>query len=174
MCDPITLGSLAIVTTVAAGGISANAAIQQGKFQKGMANYQATLNRNRAERAIKAGEFSAADTLQRRQQLAATGQTAFAANGILLDASPTSAPNMWDQDQAAARAFEVANIRDSARAEAWGYETNAQMQILQGSMDRRAASSQAWGSMLSASASAFSQGASMSSGGGDGGSKKKK
>ena len=165
MCDPITLTAttawvaansgliwgtgLAITAAAAGTGMSMAASAQQSKFASGMAKYQAGLNRNRAERAVKQGEFAAADAIQRRQQLAASGQVAFAGNGLLLDASPTSAPNMWAQDQAAARAFEVASIRDSASAEAWGYESNAHADLLQGSMARNAAKNDALGSLLS-------------------------
>jgi len=177
MCDPVTLTAttawvaansgaiwgtgLAITAAAAGTGMSMNASRQQAKFSSGMAKYQADLNRNRAERAIKQGEFQAADTIQRRQQLAATGQTAFAANGLLLDDSPTSAPNMWDQDQAAARAFEAASIRDAARAEAWGFESQAQMDVLQGSMARKAAKNEAWSTGLSGAGSIIKSASSL-------------
>jgi len=161
MCDPVTitvLAGAALATSIGGTVMGINSAIQQGKFAKGMANYQASLARNRAARAIQAGEFQAADAMQRRKQLAAEGQVAFAGNGVLLDTSPTSAPNMWDQDQAAARAFEVANIRDSARAEAWGHSTQATMDVLQGSMARKGATMDAWGIGLKGAGDAIGKG----------------
>jgi hypothetical protein len=152
MCDPVTVGvalAVSLNAAIAGAGISAYSAIQQGRFQKGMAKYQAKLSRNRAARAVQAGEFEAAANAQKRRQIAAAGQASFAQNGVLLDGAPTSAPNLWDQDQAAAAAFEAANIRDSARAVAWGHSTQATMDTLQGSMARKSATYSAWGSALS-------------------------
>ena len=95
MCDPvsITLG-VAAVMMAAGTGVSVYASQQQGKFQKDMANYQADLAKQRAGLAGQNAEIQAARLAEQRRMATAAGMAEFAANGMLIDGDPNSAPNL--------------------------------------------------------------------------------
>lgn len=170
MCDPvsITLG-VAAVMMAAGTGVSVYAAQQQGKFQKDMANYQADLAKQRANLAGQNAEIQAARLAEQRRMATAAGMTEFAANGMLIDDAPTSAPNIWEQDMAAETAWQQEELRTQAMYEAWGLNANASMLRAQGSMARKGAILQGWGTGLSGTGSALATGAMAFNGGGGGG-----
>ena len=105
MCDPVTativITSVAVAATLAGTGVSVYASLQQGKFQKDMARYQADLARQRANLAGQNAEIQAARLAEQRRMATVAGMTEFAANGMLIDGDPNSAPNVWEQDMAA-------------------------------------------------------------------------
>ena len=175
MCDPvsITLG-VAAVMMAAGTGVSVYASQQQGKFQKDMANYQADLAKQRAKLAGQNAEIQAARLAEQRRMATAAGMTEFAANGMLIDGDPNSAPNVWEQDMAAETAWQQEELRTQAMYAAWGFNTNASMLTAQGSMARRGATMEMWGTWLSglgraAGMAAMDYGACQSGGGGGGG-----
>lgn len=131
---PVTLAVIATAAAVTAAGISAYSAHQQGKFQSDMAKYQAKLATHRAAIATQEGAREAAEAAQRRRQADASGLVQFAGNGLLIDQTPTSAPNLWEQDQMAELAREQFNIRRNAELAAWGYSTQGQMDSARGQM----------------------------------------
>lgn len=124
---------LAVVGSLAGAGISAYSAQQTGKFNSDMARYQAKLNDQRSSLAKEAGKRESEEAALRRRLLVGQGKTQFAANGLLLDGAPTSAPNVWEQDQMAELAYEQDAIRRNAELSAWGYTS-------QSAMDRSSAS----------------------------------
>jgi len=170
MCDPvsITLG-VAAAAMLAGTGMSIYAAQQQGKFQKDMANYQADLARQRAKLAGQNAEIQAARLAEQRRMATAAGMTEFAANGMLIDGDPNSAPNVWEQDMAAETAWQQEELRTQALYEAWGFNANASMLTAQGSMARRGATLDMWGTGLSGIGSSAAMGAMALKGGGGGG-----
>ena len=179
MCDPVTvtivLTATAVAATAAATGVSMHAAHQQGKFQKDMANYQADLARQRAKLAGQNAEIQAARLAEQRRMATAAGMTEFAANGMLIDGDPNSAPNVWEQDMAAETAWQQEELRTQAMYEAWGFNANASMLTAQGSMARKGAILEGWGTGLSGigkaadyAADAFAAGGGGGGGGGGG------
>jgi len=128
------LAATGAAAAVTSAGMSAYSAHQQGKFQSDMAKYQAKLATHRAAIATQEGAREAAEAAQRRRQAAASGLVQFAGNGLLIDQTPTSAPNLWEQDQMAELAREQFNIRRNAELAAWGYSTQGQMDSAQGQM----------------------------------------
>ena len=177
MCDPVSiaiaLSATAVAGTLAGTGVSVYASQQQGKFQKDMANYQADLARQRAKLAGQNAEIQAARLAEQRRMETAAGMTEFAANGMLIDGDPNSAPNVWEQDMAAETAWQQEELRTQAMYEAWGLNANAGMLTAQGSMARRGATLEMWSAGLSGAGSALATGAfaAGSSGGGGGGGK---
>ena len=131
---PVTLAVIATTAAVTAAGISAYSAHQQGKFQSDMAKYQAKLATHRAAIATQEGAREAAEAAQRRRQDDASGLVQFAGNGLLIDQTPTSAPNLWEQDQMAELAREQYDIRRNAELAAWGYNTQAVIDRSSGDM----------------------------------------
>ena len=131
---PVTLTIMTAAAYAAGIGVQAYSTYQQGKFNRDMNRYQASLNKQRAKISTDSAEREAADAALRRRQLVAEGKTQFAANGLLLDAEPTSAPNIWEQDQAAELAIEQYDIRRNAQLAAWGYNTQAVIDRSSGDM----------------------------------------
>ena len=179
MCDPVTativITSVAVAATLAGTGVSVYASQQQGKFQKDMARYQADLARQRANLAGQNAEIQAARLAEHRRMETAAGMTEFAANGMLIDGDPNSAPNVWEQDMAAETAWQQEELRTQAMYEAWGFNANASMLTAQGSMARRGATMEMWGTGLSGigkaadyAADAFAAGGGGGGGGGGG------
>jgi len=176
MCDPASAAALlafGATINVAQTGIGIQAARMQGKFQKDMAEYQADLERQRAGIAKKNAEVQAHRLAVQRRMETASGMTEFAANGMLIDGDPNSAPNVWEQDMAAETAWQQEELRTQAMYEAWGFNANAGMLTAQGSMARRGAILEGWGTGLSGMGSALATGAmaaeSAGLGGGGGG-----
>ena len=166
---PVALMAASAIFQIAGTGVSVFAAQQQGKFQKDMANYQADLARQRAKLAGQNAEIQAARLAEQRRMATAAGMTEFAANGMLIDGDPNSAPNVWEQDMAAETAWQQEELRTQAMYEAWGFNANASMLTAQGSMARRGAILEGWGTGLSGMGSALAVGASAYKGGGGSG-----
>lgn len=176
MCDPVSvaiaLSATAVAATLAGTGVSVYASQQQGKFQKDMANYQADLARQRAKLAGQNAEIQAARLAEQRRMATAAGMTEFAANGMLIDGDPNSAPNVWEQDMAAETAWQQEELRTQAMYEAWGFNANASMLTAQGSMARKGAILEGWGTGLSGIGKAADYAAdAFAAGGGGGGGK---
>lgn len=174
MCNPVALFAVAGGLQLAGTGVSIHAAREQGKFQKDMMKYQSDLERQRAGLAQKNAEIQAGRLQQQRRLEVAAGMTEFAAHGMLLDGDPNSAPNVWEQDMAAETAWQQEELRTQAMYAAWGFNTNASMLTAQGSMARRGATMEMWGTGLSglgraAGYGAQGYGAYQSGGGGGGG-----
>lgn len=151
---------LAITGALAGAGMGIYSSMQSGKFNRDMARYQSKLNTQRAARAEQAGQQEAQQESLRRRQLIASGKTSFAANGVLLDSAPASAPNLWEQDQAAQLAYDRQVILDNAAAEAWGFSTQSKMDKANAGMAMNSAKYQAWASGISGAASAAGSAAS--------------
>jgi hypothetical protein len=156
---PVALYAASAIFQIAGTGVSIFAAQQQGKFQKDMANYQADLARQRAKLAGQNAEIQAARLAEQRRMATAAGMTEFAANGMLIDGDPNSAPNVWEQDMAAETAWQQEELRTQAMYEAWGLNANASMLKAEGGMARKGAQLEMAGMALSGLGGAASSGA---------------
>ena len=163
MCDPASAAALLALggasINVVQTGLGIQAARQQGKFAKDMAEYQSGLERQRAGIAKKNAEVQARRLAVQRRMETAAGMTGFAANGLLIDGDPNSAPNVWEQDMAAETAWQIEELRTQAEYEAWGFNANASMLKAEGGMARKGAILQGWGTGLSGTGSALATGA---------------
>lgn len=174
MCDPVSLTVTAVVLAGAGTGVSAYGQYKQGQYQKDMANYQASLQRQRGVLAQKMGEAEAAEAEKRHRQLIGSGLASFAGNGVLLESRAGSAAAMWEVDQNKELAYEKEKIRSNAELEAWGFKTNASALRSEGSNAAWAGNMGAAGTVLSGAGSMAAMGgmASSYSGGGASGSGK--
>lgn len=141
---------------------------KQGQFEKDMANYQASLSRDRAGYAQKQGELEAAQAELRHKQIVGAGLTAFAGNGVLLESRPGSAASLWEVDQAKSAAYDKELIRTNAELAAWGFATNADMIEAQGRWDSWAGKMGAAGTIVGAAGGALKSGMTAGMGGGSG------
>lgn len=171
MCSPVMLLAGAGMGTSGIGTfLGIKSAMQAGKFNKEMSNYQSKMNSARAARALQNGEVQQNEAAARRKQLIATGLTEFAANGLLIDAGPASAPAVWEQDQAAELAYDRLAIKENAEAEAWGFESQAKLDKTAGAMASHQGQLSAWAQGIGFAGSSMSTAAMMAPTGGGGGS----
>jgi len=147
MC-PITMGVIAATAGLASIGVGVYSNIQQGKFQKDMGKYQASVARERAKQATIAGKFEAEKASLRARQVVGAGKVGVAANGVLLEGTEGSGAAMWEQDQSAMLAMEKESIMANANAQAWTFGENANMALAQGSAAQSSANWAAAGSVL--------------------------
>jgi len=158
MC-PITLAIVAGGAALAGAGISAYGQYQQGKYQKGMANYQADLDRQRsAEVGEQAGQQVMEDAQKRRTQLAAV-RVAEAGSGSMLDANPNDAAPTWERDQSYMGAYDTSKILRDAELQEWGFETSAKTNIANGKMAMWSAKLGTVGTLVSGTGQAAGYGA---------------
>jgi phosphoenolpyruvate-protein kinase (PTS system EI component) len=122
----------AMAATAASTGVSMYSQYQQGKFESEMANYQASLARSKADLAKQNAAIQSLRLSEKRRQATASGMSAFAANGLLIDDSGNSAPNLWEQDMAAETAWQQEELKTQAMYEAWGYESQASALVAKG------------------------------------------
>ena len=89
MCDPVTLGYLAL----GASGISAVSSIQSGRQQEAIADYQADQAEADAETAKQAAQIEGDKHREKVKRLAASARAAIAAAGFSLDSVTAEAIN---------------------------------------------------------------------------------
>lgn len=137
--------------------------IAAGKYNQKVYEAQASANASRAQRARQAGGIESTEAADRIRQTIAAGRAGYAANGLLLDAAPTDAPSLWEQDQAAMLAYEQAGIMDAAEMEAWGFRREASLDLSRAKWAKMSGYAQArsngyanLASVLSQSGSAYS------------------
>lgn len=150
MCTAMAgVAGLGAGTSVLAAGFQMWAAHEQGKFQKDMAHYQASLDKNRAVQADAAGKHKIEQNALKRRALVANAKVKAAGSGLLVGAdAPGDAVNTWEQDMAEMGAYEQTMIAQNAETESWTFYSNAKAKNKQGSMDRRAATYAMWGAGL--------------------------
>lgn len=192
MCSPVALGAISAGSSVMGGavglhsayqqagqyrtqagiygnqaavyGLQANAFEGQANFARAMGGYQAALDTTRASQAQLQGEINQGEAAKQAQQVVGAGKTAFAANGILLEGRAGSAPAMWEQDEAAALAWEQSIIKTNADNEVFGYLANANMARAQGRMQAAGYLSQADAARINAQSALLQAGMARSAG----------
>lgn len=126
MCDvAITLAGLAVATAATSAGMQAYGSYQQGKFQSEMAEYQRSMEIQRAAETQEQAGREAMEAAQRRRLQVGAGRVAAAGGGAMLDASPLDAVSMWERDNAYMGAYETEKIRRDAELAEWGFLSSA-------------------------------------------------
>lgn len=153
MCVPIAAVGLttglqtAIVgSSLAAAGISAYSAVQQGRAAARTAENNAKMAEYAAQDAITRGEEDAIAAQRRAAALRSTQRTALAANG--LDLSYGTAADLQDQVDFFGQA-DAATARTNASREAWRLRAGGQQEAAAGRAARSNANLQAAGTLLS-------------------------
>lgn len=144
MADPVTMGSIAIGTSLLSGGIGATGAAFSGgasadafNFKAGIAKLNADINKQNAAWAISSGAIKASNYgLKAGQEIAET-KVVQAASG--LDVNSGSKEAVRDTQSAVAK-FDQNQIRSDAAHTAYGYETKAAGDLMEAELDRTSAS----------------------------------
>lgn len=163
MCDPATItavtASISAVAALSAGAISTVSAIQQGKSQQEMYNYQAEVNRNNAKIAEQnAAQERQSGLEEARQQRVKTlqqigsQQVAFAGNGIDIT-SGTALDTI--EDTAQYGELDALMTQYNAERTALNYEQQANNFNNQANLDKYASANAAKAGRLNGLAAGF-------------------
>lgn len=145
--------------------LTAKAATQTGKFNARMYNEQARQNMKRARFATEAGEESALTRSLQIRQLVGTGTAATAANGVLIDGTPSSGYNLWKDSQNLQLDIDRQTILDNADIEAWNFLQQAASDRNQARFQKYYARQQATSALISGLATQANTASSMGSSG---------
>jgi hypothetical protein len=159
-----TLAVASIAATVLSTAVSVYGQVQQGKAAKAQGQYQAAVARNNqiiAERQAAdsraRGKAAEAQQALKTRQLMGRQQAVLASNGVLV--GQDTALDLT-ADTAAIGKFDALNIRSNAEREALGYEAQgvnfgaeAGLAEMRGQAGSRAATTAAFGTVLSSAGS---------------------
>lgn len=161
MCAPIAalglttgLQTALVGSSLAAAGISAYGAIQQGRTAQKTADNNAKMAEYAAQDAQKRGEEDAMAVQRRAAALKSSQRVALAANG--LDLSYGTAADLQDQVDFFGQA-DAATTRTNASREAWRLRAGGEQDRAAGAAARSNANMQAAGTLLSAAGSVASK-----------------
>jgi hypothetical protein len=166
MCEPTTLAIASLVAGVAATGMQAVGAAQQGQAASRQAQYQAqvadnnaTIQRGMAADALQRGEVAEQQQREKTAQQISTQRAALASSGT--DVNSGSNVNIQG-DTAAAGEFDALTIRGNAAREAYGDTVNAMSDTATAGLDRSKASAAEDAGMFGAGADLLSGASSVS------------
>lgn len=165
MCLPL-LPMIAIGASLAATGVSAYGAIKQGNDARSAANYNANAQRQTAISVENQGAQAAADQIQKGRKVSASQAAAGAAGGIRTD---TGTPLNLAGETAGFAELDALRITNNAQRQAWGYQTQANIDEWQGKQAQQAGYMQAGSTLLSGASSAFFGASRLSDNSGSGG-----
>lgn len=151
MCEPTTIGYIAIGLTLAAGGATAYSQRQTGKFNEQVANVNAENEANQAKHAAAIGLIEEERHRVKVRQFIGAQRVRAAANNV--DISSGSALTM-QAETARFGAEDATTIRANALQQAWGFNTQAANSRSQGRLARYAGDSGAIGTLLTTGAQA--------------------
>jgi len=125
--------------TAAGAAYTAYSDAQAAKANEAAEKTRAAIAIQNARSAVVSGELEAAKEARERSQAIASGRATFAANGVQLDADPTSAPTIWADDQRIQLGEDLRIIMENAQNNGWNYTQEAKMSLARAKMQRRAA-----------------------------------
>lgn len=148
----LAIGS--IVATVAGAAVSAYGAVQQGKAQQEMSNYQAEVAQNNAKIATEKGEAQATQVgLANRQKLGAI-TTGEAASGVDVN---TGSAGQVRQSAKLLGQTDVETAKSNAALQNYGFRTQSSLDVFAGENAAAAGNIGAAGSLLSGASSVGSE-----------------
>jgi hypothetical protein len=150
MC--ISLATAAVIASLAGTGVAVAGAIQQGKTQGEIAQFNADTAKFQADDAAKAGLVAEENQLAKTKQIRAQQEVIMGAGG--LDPTTGTATQVLDQTTKMGT-LDALTLRTNAARQAWGYSTQATNSELQGASARTAGYFGAAGTLLSGGARAY-------------------
>ena len=150
MC--ISLMTAALIASVVGTGVTAAGAVQQGKTQGEIAQFNADTAKFQADDAAKAGLVAEENQLAKTKQIRAQQEVIMGAGG--LDPTTGTAAQVLDQTTKMGT-LDALTLRTNAARQAWGYSTQATNSELQGASARTAGYFGAAGTLLSGGARAY-------------------
>ena len=152
-----TAGSSSLLTGAALAGTAATAygQIQKGKAEGEMADYNANVATQRSNEALQMGSIAEEQQRNKVRQVEGSQTAAMGASGAV--AGSGSFGSVLDQTSQFGE-LDALTVRNNALKQAWGLQTQAVGDQLQGSYARQGAAIGAAGSLLSGSVNAYGVG----------------
>lgn len=146
---PQAVGILSLIGT----GVSAAAAYNQGQVARAAARNNAILQQEQGDEAQKIGVINQNNYRRQMDALLGRQRAVIAANNLQNEGSPLQ----LQEDAAALGEADIANIRNQAALDAWGFKVGADQSIQRGNQYAAAANSEAIGGLLSAGGQGYSR-----------------
>lgn len=152
MCEPTTI---AAVTTVVSAAFTANQQRQEGKFQKGVADYNARVADNEAQKTREAGVER--ENIQRRKtaELLARQRAQLGAANVELT---SGTPLQLQEETIALGEADALRIRSNFEQRAQSLETGAVLTRQQGEFAESAGETAAFGTLLKSTSKVLGSG----------------
>lgn len=154
MCEPTTI---AAAVTVVSAAYTAKQQYDQGKYQKGVADYNARVAENQAERTRSAGVE--AENIQRRKTAELISKQRAQLGAANIDIGSGSALQL-QEDAATLGEVDALRIRRNYEDQGAALDTSAKLTENQGEFAAKAGRNAAFGTLLSGTASAMNTGVS--------------
>lgn len=150
-------GSSSLLTGAALAGtaMTAYGQIQKGKAEGEMADYNANVTTQRSNEALQMGSIAEEQQRNKVRQVEGSQTAAMGASGAV--AGSGSFGSVLDQTSQFGE-MDALTVRNNALKQAWGLQTQAVGDQLQGSYARQGAGISAMGSLLSGSVNAYGVG----------------
>lgn len=132
-------------------GVSAVGQYQQGQDQKYLARNNAILQQGQADEALRVGVINQNNYRRQLNQFLGRQRATIAANNVQDAGSPLA----LQEDAAAQGEADIANIRNQAALDAWGFKTQAMDTLARGRAAETAANVGAFGTLLQAGARGY-------------------
>jgi hypothetical protein len=139
---PQAAGILSLIGT----GVSAASAYNQGQVQRAMLRNQAILGEQQAEETLKTGVINQNNYRRQINALIGRQRAVIAANNVQNAGSPLA----LQEDTAAIGEADIANIRNQAALDAWGFKVGADQARYRGDLYASAGATSAFGDVLAA------------------------
>lgn len=143
-----------LVASVAGTAMTAYGQIQQGEAAQKAAEYNAEVANMQAKDAINRGNIEAEKQRLKAQQVAGAQRAAMGASGAQVDSGSFADILL---DTATTGEKDAQTIRTNAMRQAWGLESQAEIDLYQGKQAKQAAYMQAGGTLLTGTATAASR-----------------
>ena len=152
MCDPVTATAVA---TVASTAFMVTSQVRQGKFQKGVAKYNARVSENEAKETRRAGVE--AENIQREKTAKLLAKQRAQLGAANVDLSTGSALQLQEETETLGEA-DALRIRSNFEGRAGALETGAGLTRAQGSFAQTAGVTRAAGTLLGGTAAVLDTG----------------
>ena len=153
MCDPISIGTAALVMGGISTGVSVYGQVQAGENAKDVADYNSEMQRRAALDAEQRGSADAADKRQETRRLIARQNAIMGAGGF----DPNSGTNLSLMTETAGQGeLDSLKIRYNAQRVGAGLNAQADLTTSQGNAARSAGYMNATGTLLSGASKAMS------------------
>ena len=148
MCDPVT------AVAIAGSAMTAYGQIQQGRAAEKAAEYNAEVANIQAKDAINRGNIEAEKQSLKAQQVAGAQRAAMGASGAQVDSGSFADILL---DTATTGEKDAQTIRTNAMRQAWGLESQAEIDLYQGKQAKVASQYAAAGTLITGASSAASR-----------------
>jgi hypothetical protein len=146
------LPAIAAIAAVVGTGVSIYSSVQSGKSQKDAAEYNAEMDRRRAQDALQRGANDAAAVKDRARRIASAQVEGAAMSGVAIN---SGTPLALLTETAGLGELDRLRTINNARREAWGLKAQSVLDEFQGSTAQRIGYLNAAGTLLNSGANAY-------------------